>query len=68
MQLYIQWATRGGVGQGGCCWYVADPGAQTDIFSTISSRTELIIGASKAKNCEEVDGEVRFPLEPPKVA
>ena len=47
---------------------VADPEVQTDIFLTIFGRTELIIGASRAKNCEEVDGEVRFSIDPPKPA
>ena len=38
-----------------------------DIFSTISGRAELIV-ASKTKNYEEVDFEVRFPLELLKLA
>ncbi len=29
-------------------------------------RTEVIIGASKAKNCEESFGEVRFDVAPQK--
>ena len=47
---------------------VADLRAPTDIFSTIFGRTELKIGPSRAKNCEEVDFEVRSPVEPPKLA
>ena len=31
-------------------------------------RTELIIGASKAKNCEESASDVRFHVAPPKPA
>ena len=31
-------------------------------------RTDLRIGASKAKKCEEVDFEVRKPPNPPKLA
>ena len=46
---------------------VSDPRAQTDMFRAIFGRTELIIGASRAKNCEEVDGEVRLPVRPPKL-
>ena len=30
-----------------------------DVFSIFFARTEVIIGASKAKNCEEFDGNVR---------
>ena len=37
-------------------------------FSSIFGRTDLIIAASKAKNCGEVDGEVRLPVEAPKLA
>ena len=59
---------RGGAGQGGWSSVNADPRAPTDIFSAIFSRTELIIGASRAKNCEEVDGEVRLPVQRPKLA
>ena len=40
--------------------------AETDIFSSIFGRTDLIIAASKAKNCGEVDGEVRLPVDAPK--
>ena len=42
--------------------------AQKDIFSPSFGRTELIIGPSRAKNCEEVDDEVHFWLELPKPA
>ena len=31
-------------------------------------RTELKIGASRAKNCEEFNFEVRLPVQPPKLA
>ena len=48
--------------------YISDPRAPTDIFPTIFGRTELIIGASRAKNCDEIDGEVRFSIDPPKPA
>ena len=48
--------------------YISDPRAPTDTFPTIFGRTELIIGASRAKSCEEVDGEVRLPVQPPKLA
>ena len=41
--------------------------AATDIFSSIFGRTDLRIGASKAKNCEELDFEVRLPVRPPKL-
>ena len=37
-------------------------------FSSIFGRTDLIIAASKAKNYREVDGDVRFPVDPPKLA
>ena len=47
---------------------VAGARAQTDVFLTSFCRTELIIGASKAKNCEEFDFEVRLPLQPLKLA
>ena len=40
--------------------------AQTKIFSPSFGPTELIIGPSRAKNCEEVDDEVHFWLELPK--
>ena len=42
--------------------------APTASFSSIFGRTDLIIAASKAKNCGEVDGEVRLPVEAPKLA
>ena len=42
--------------------------AETDIFSSIFGRTDLKIGASKAKNCEEVDFEVQIPVDLPKPA
>ena len=42
--------------------------AETDMFSSILGRTDLKIGASKAKNCEEFDFEVRLPVDPPKLA
>ena len=42
--------------------------AQTEIFSPSFGPTELIIGSSRAKNCEEVDDEVHFWLELPKPA
>ena len=42
--------------------------AETDIFSSILGRTDLKIGASKAKNCEEFDFEVRLPVRPPNYA
>ena len=44
------------------------PGTPTDLFPTIFGLTELIISASRAKNCEEVDFEVRFSPEAPKPA
>ena len=37
-------------------------------LSSIFGRTDLIIAASKAKNCGEVDGEVRLPVDAPKLA
>ncbi len=58
---------RGGAGQGGWSSVDADPKAPMDTFLVIFSRTELIIGASRAKNCEEVDGEVRLPVQRPKI-
>ena len=58
---------RGGAGQGGWSIVDAEPKAPTDTFSVIFSRTELIIGASRAKSCEEVDGEVRLSVQPPKL-
>ena len=47
---------------------VADLRAPMDTFLTIFGRGELTIGPSRAKNCEEVDFEVRFWLDPPKPA
>ena len=47
---------------------VVGPSTPTDIFLTIFGRTDLIIGASKAKNCVEFDFEVRFPMNPLKLA
>ena len=43
----------------------ADPYILSLIFF---GRTDLIIAASKAKNCGEVDGEVRLPVDTPKLA
>ena len=34
------------------------------MFGTFFGRTELILGASKAKYCEELDFEVRFHVAP----
>ena len=42
--------------------------APTANFSLIFGRTDLIIAASRAKNCGEVDGEVRLPVDAPKLA
>ena len=42
--------------------------AETVIFSLIFGRTDLKIDASKAKNCEDVDFEVRIPVDLPKTA
>ena len=42
--------------------------AQMEIFAPSFGPTELIIGPSRAKNCEEVDDEVHFWLELPKPA
>ena len=47
---------------------VAYPKAPTDIFSTMFGRTELIIGASRANDCEELGFEVHSPHRPPKLA
>ena len=47
---------------------VVGPSAPTDIFLTIFGRTDLMIGASKAKNGVEFDFEVRLPMNPPKLA
>ena len=38
------------------------------MLSSIFGRTDPRIGASKAKNCEEVDFEARKPPNPPKLA
>ena len=54
--------------RGGGCRRITGPKAQTDIFSMIFGRTELRIGPSRAKNCQEVDFEVRFSLEASKPA
>ena len=35
------------------------------MFWTFFGRTELILGASKAKYCEELDFEVHFHVAPP---
>ena len=40
---------------------------ETDAFSSIFGRTDLRIGPSKAKYCEEFDFEVRLPVRPPKL-
>ena len=58
---------RGGWVMGGLGRYISDPRAPTDIFLTIFGRTELIIGPSRAKNCEEFAVEVRFSVDPPKL-
>ena len=47
---------------------ILDLVAQTDRFLTFLGRTDLRIGASRAKSCEEVDGEVRLPVQRPKLA
>ena len=47
---------------------ITDLRAPTDIFLSIFGRTELRIGPSRAKNCQEVDFEVRFSLEASKPA
>ena len=39
----------------------------TDIFLTIFGRTDLKIGSSRAKNCEELDFEVRLSVDPSKL-
>ena len=38
----------------------------SDVFSIKTDRTDLIIGQSKAKNCEETAGDVRIGIAPPK--
>ena len=58
---FLDQTQRGGARQWGWSSVNADPRAPTDTFSEILCRTELIIGAFRAKNCEEVDGEVRLP-------
>ena len=40
---------------------------ETAIFSSIFGHTDPRIGASKAKNCEEVDFDARKPPNPPKL-
>ena len=47
-------SAEGGLGKGG-----TRRSAQTDMILTIFGSTELMIGPSKAKNCEEIDFEVR---------
>ena len=47
---------------------ITDLRAPTDIFLPIFGRTELRIGPSRAKDCQEVDFEVRFSLEASKPA
>ena len=42
--------------------------AKTHIFSSISGRTDFIIGASKAKNHEDFDFDIHLPVEHPKLA
>ena len=58
----------GGVGDWGGRRRITDLRAPTDIFLSIFGRTELRIGPSRAKNCQEVDFEVRFSLEASKPA
>ena len=41
---------------------------EADIFSSMFGRTDPRIGASKAKNREEVDFELPKPPNPPKLA
>ena len=40
--------------------------SETDVFSMKFDRTDLIIGQSKAKNCEESVGDVRIGVAPQK--
>ena len=40
--------------------------SETDVISTKFGRTDLIIGQSKAKNCEEFAGDVRIGVAPQK--
>ena len=40
--------------------------SETDVFSMKFDRTDLIIGQSKAKNCEESAGDVRIGVAPQK--
>ena len=40
--------------------------SETDVFSMIFGRTNLIIGPYKAKKCEESAGDVRFDVAPRK--
>ena len=39
-----------------------------NLFLMIFSRTDLRIGVSRAKNCEESDSDVHFCVAPPKPA
>ena len=60
---------KGVVGdRGGWRRCITDSRAPTDIFFTNFGRTELTIGESRANNCKEVDFEVRFSLEAPKLS
>ena len=40
--------------------------SETDVISTKFGRTDLIIGQSKAKNCEESAADVRIGVAPQK--
>ena len=40
--------------------------SETDVFSMKFDRTDLIIGQSKAKNCQESAGDVRIGVAPQK--
>ena len=40
--------------------------SETDVFSMKFDRTDLIIGQSKVKNCEESAGDVRIGVAPQK--
>jgi len=66
--LSVNQTQRGGYAQGGSASTDPNPGAPTGIFLTFFGRTDLRISPSRAKNCEEVDGEVRLPVQPPKLA
>ena len=65
-QYLLPRAQWGGGRQGGWVSMHNRSRAPTDIFLTKFGRTELIIGPSRAKNCQEDDLEVRFSLEAPK--